>query len=76
MGIPKNLYTPSENKELSRYLYERMRTQDQVNTTFHLIHVPTEDELGFWIQQFKIRKCVGHSEWSDRYQRNLWVSDY
>ena len=76
MGIPKYLYTPNEDKELSRYLYERMKTQDQVNTTFHLINVPTEDELAFWIQQFKIRKCVGHSEWSDRYQRNIWVSDY
>ena len=76
MGIPKNLYTPSENKELSRYLHERMKTQDKVNTIFHLINVPTEDELAFWIQQFKTRKCVGHSEWSNRYQRNIWVSDY
>ena len=76
MGIPKNLYTPSENKELSRYLHERMETQGKVNTIFHLINVPTEDELAFWIQQFKTRKCVGHSEWSNRYQRNIWVSDY
>ena len=76
MGIPKYLYTPSENKELSKYLHECMTTQGKVNTIFHLINVPTEDELAFWIQQFKIRKCVGHSEWSDRYQRNIWVSDY
>ena len=24
--------------------------------------VPTEDELAFWIGQYKRRKCVGHSE--------------
>jgi len=53
-----------------------METQDKVNTTFHLIKVPTESELTFWIEQFKLRKCVGHSEWSERYQCNVWVSDY
>ena len=53
-----------------------METQDKVNTVFHLIKVPTEDELAFWIEQFKLRKCEGHSEWSERYQRNMWVSDY
>jgi len=52
-----------------------METQDEVNTTFHLIKVPTEDELGFWIQQFKTRGCVGHSEWSERFQQNIWIKD-
>jgi hypothetical protein len=52
-----------------------METQDKVNTVFHLINVPTEDELTFWIQQFKTRDCVGHSEWSERYKRNMWISD-
>ena len=52
-----------------------MSTQDKVNTTFHLIKVPTEDELAFWILQFRTRGCNGHSEWSERYQRNMWVSD-
>jgi hypothetical protein len=65
-----------KNKELAKYLRKRMETQDKVNTTFHLIKVPTEDELTFWIEQFKLRKCVGHSEWSERYQCNVWVSDY
>ena len=65
-----------DNKELAKYLHKRMETQDKVNTVFHLIKVPTEDELEFWIQQFKTRKCVGHSEWSEQLQRNIWVSDY
>jgi len=34
------------------------------------------DTLEFWIQQFKIKDRAGHSEWSDKYQRNMWVSDY
>ena len=65
-----------DNIELAKYLRERMETQDKVNTVFHLIKVPTEDELVFWIGQYKRRNCVGHSEWSERYQCNTWVSDY
>ena len=64
-----------DNKELAKYLHKRMETQDKVNTTFHLINVPTESELEFWIQQFRTRDCVGHSEWSERYQRNIWIKD-
>jgi hypothetical protein len=47
-----------------------------LNTTFHLIKVPTQDDLEYWIQGFQSRKCVGYSEWSDRFQKNIWVSDY
>ncbi len=63
------------NIELAKYLHERMETQDKANTIFHLMKVPTEDELVFWIGQFRTRECSGHSEWSDRYQRNIWVDD-
>ena len=64
-----------DNKELAKYLRKRMETQDKVNTVFHLINVPTESELAFWIQQFKTMDCNGHSEWSERYQRNIWIKD-
>ena len=64
-----------DNIELAKYLRKRMEMQDKVNTVFHLIKVPTEDELVFWIQQFKTRDCVGHSKWSERYQRNIWIKD-
>ena len=40
------------------------------------VEKPLESTIEFWIQQFQTRKCVGHSEWSERYQRNIWVSDY
>ena len=64
-----------DNKELAKYLHRRMETQDKVNTTFHLINVPTESELEFWIQQFKTKDSCGHSEWSERFQRNIWIKD-
>ena len=64
-----------DNKELAKYLHKRMETQDKVNTIFHLIKVPTETELEFWIQQFKTRDCCGHSEWSELYKRNIWIKD-
>ena len=64
-----------DNKELAKNLRKRMETQDKVNTVFHLIKVPTESELVFWIQQFKTRDCNGHSEWSERFQRNIWIKD-
>ena len=34
-----------------------------------------EDTINFFYQQFKTRGSNGHSEWSERYQRNMWVSD-
>ena len=60
---------------LGQYIHRRMESGDEVNTTFHLIKVPTESELEFWIQQFKTKDCCGHSEWSERFQRNIWVKD-
>ena len=51
------------NKELAEYIYKR------------IIKKLTEDELEFWIQQFKIKDCCGHSEWSERFQQNIWIED-
>jgi len=63
------------NEKLAKYLRKRMETQDEVNTIFHLIKVPTESELEFWIQQFKTKDCCGHSEWSELYKRNIRIKD-
>ena len=35
--------------------------------------IPTESELEFWIQQYKIK--TGHTEWSEKFQRNIWIED-
>ena len=58
---------------LGQYIHRRMESGDEVNTTFHLIKVPTADELDFYIQQYKVKS--GHSEWSETYKRNFWVED-
>ena len=39
------------------------------------IKKPFTEELAFWIQQFKTKDYCGHSEWSERYQRNIWIKD-
>ena len=35
-----------------------------------------EDTINFFYQQYKTIGCTGHSEWSEQFQRNIWVSDY
>ena len=58
---------------LGEYLKKRIESGEEVNTTFHLIKVPVADELDFYIQQYKTKE--GHSEWSEKYQRNFWIED-
>jgi hypothetical protein len=69
-----------DNKKLAKYISKQMKgcTISGMGKVDEWLYVkkPFENELAFWIQQYKTRKCVGHSEWSDRYQHNIWVSDY
>ena len=58
-----------DNIELAKYLYKRIKEE------YGNLEVPTKEDLEFWILQFRTRGCNGHSEWSKRYQRNMWVSD-
>ena len=58
---------------LGEYLKKRIESGEEVNTTFHLIKVPSVDELDFYIQQYKVKE--GHSEWSERYKINIWIED-
>ncbi len=32
-----------------------------------------EDTINFFYEQFKTRGCEGHSEWSERFQCNMWI---
>jgi hypothetical protein len=59
--------------DLAKYLHERMETGDMVNTTFHLMKIPPVEDLEFWIQQHQLRHCAGHSEWSEKFERNIWI---
>ena len=50
-----------------------MESADEVNTIFHLIKVPSADELEYYIQQYEVKE--GHSEWSETYKKNIWIED-
>ena len=58
---------------LGKYIHRRMEGGDEVNTTFHLIKVPSADELEYYIQQYKVKE--GHSEWSEELKKNIWIED-
>ena len=70
-----------DNKELAKYLYKCI--QEHYGQYFNnseypypaILEVPTEDDLEFWIQQFQCRDFIGHSEWSEKWQRNIWIKD-
>jgi hypothetical protein len=70
-----------KTKELAKYIYTCI--QDHYGNYFSnteypypaILEVPTVDDFEFWIQQFKVRDCIGHSEWNDMYQCNMWVKD-
>jgi len=64
-----------DNKELAKYLSKRIKEDGLVNYRKTWCQVPTEDDLSFWIQQFKTRGVCGHSEWSERFQYNIWIKD-
>jgi hypothetical protein len=56
-------------RNLGKYIHKRMKeeniTRDELD----------ESTINFFYQQFKTRSCNGHSEWSERYQCNMWVDD-
>ena len=65
------------NKELAKYIKKQMKgcRVKGVHGEWLYVEEPTENELEFWIQQFKTKDCCGHSEWSERFQRNIWIKD-
>ena len=68
-------------KELAEYIHDRV--QEHYGNYFSnteypypaILEVPTVDDFEFWIQQCKVRSCIGHSVWSDRFQKNIWMKD-
>jgi len=65
------------SKELAQYIKKQLkgcRVKGVVGKWLY-IEEPVENTLEFWIEQFTLRKSIGHSEWSERYQSNQWVDD-
>ena len=63
-----------DNKELAEYILKRIQKIGW-RSRGELFQELTADALEFWIQQFKTNDCCGHSEWSERFQRNIWIKD-
>ena len=63
-----------DSKKLAEFLSEQI---DKLNwrSRGELFTKLTPDLLEFWIQQFKTKGFSGHSEWSEGYQKNIWIKD-
>ena len=66
-----------DSKELAKYLKKQMRGCRVRGMHEDMIYLkePMENTIEFWIQQFKIKDSSGHSEWSEGYQKNIWIKD-
>ena len=62
------------DKELAKYIYEEIQDLHW-KSRGELFTKLTAETIEFWIQQFKTKDCCGHSEWSERFQRNIWIKD-
>jgi len=56
------------SKELAKYLHHRIKEES-------ILPDPSENELQFYIEQFKLRDVVGYSKWSNRFDCNIWIRD-
>ena len=63
-----------DDNELAKYIWKEIQDLNWISRG-ELFTKLTPDTLAFWIQQFKTRSCNGHSEWSERFQRNIWIKD-
>ena len=64
-----------DNSKLAKYIHKEIQDL-RWTSRGQLFNKLTPNAIECWIQQFQLRKCDRHSEWSERYQRNIWVSDY
>jgi len=62
------------SKELADYLNKEIKEDNEVREKV-MSGESIEDELEFWIQQFKVRGSCGYSEWSERFQCNIWIKE-
>jgi hypothetical protein len=65
------------SKELAQYIKKQLKgcRVKGIDKNHLYLKEPLQDSLEFWIEQFTLRKSIGHSEWSERYQSNQWVDD-
>ena len=65
-----------DSKELAKYLCKRISEESILIDPMNKL---SEDELEFYIEQYKLRDVVGdngiYSKWSNRYNCNIWIKD-
>ena len=60
------------NKELAKYIYKEI-SDLHWRSRGELFNQLTIETIEFWISQHKIKE--GHSEWSETFQKNIWIED-
>lgn len=63
-----------DNKELAEYILKRIQEIKWISRG-ELFQKLTTSTLEFWIQQYQLRHCAGHFEWSEKFKKNMWVED-
>ena len=60
---------------LGQYLRKRMNgcTVKGVHGDWLYVEEPFAEELDLWIQHYKIKE--GHSVWSEKLKKNIWIKD-
>ena len=56
-------------RNLGKYNHRRMKEENITREDLD------EDTINFFYLQFRTRGCNGHSEWSESYQKNIWIKD-
>ena len=56
-------------RNLGKYIHKRLKEERLTEKDLD------ESTINFFFQQFKTRGCEGHSAWSERFQRNIWIKD-
>ena len=56
-------------RNLGKYIHKRLKEEKLTEKDLD------ENTINFFYQQFKTRGCEGHSEWSETFQRNIWIKD-
>ena len=58
-----------DKQTLGEYIEERMKEENISRKDLD------KDTIDFFHQQYKVRGCSGHSEWSERFKKNIWIKD-
>ena len=62
----------NNNEQLAKYLWNEISNL-RWSSRAVLFNKLTVETIEFWISHYKIKE--GHSIWSEKLQRNIWIED-